>query len=112
MKLALARLSDRPHTRRPTPPLRRITNSLVLGDELFDAVVFLGAALEIPALLPGHDDWANEITAEFFPLRPEQQLGRLQAEARAARHPAAGAVRCLPTTDPDESDLIPVRRAA
>jgi hypothetical protein len=35
--------------------LKHIVVDVVKGDELFDAVVFLGEALALPALLP-HDD--------------------------------------------------------
>ena len=76
-------------------PLRVITNSMVAGDELFDAVVFLGEALELPALRPGYDEWAGEVTAEFSPHF---------------------ALRSLLPADPDESSgdrsMMPVRRAA
>ncbi|MDP2342956.1 MAG: hypothetical protein Q8O67_18515 [Deltaproteobacteria bacterium] len=75
---------------RSVPALRTIRNSMVAGDELFDAVVFLAHALEIPALVPGNNDWANEVTAEFT-IQP------LPRSLRAA--------------DPD-ADVRPVRRAA
>ena len=91
MQLTLALSSS---TRRPVrltscgPALRTIRNSLVQGDELFDAVVFLAHALEIPALVPGANDWANEVTAEFAIMRLPRSLG----------------------VDPDESKLPAIRQ--
>jgi hypothetical protein len=87
LTLALSQTTRPVRAPRSVPALRTIRNSMVKGEELFDAVVFLAHALEIPALVPGHNDWANEVTAEFTPLaRPRLAL------------------------DPDE--VIPVRKAA
>ena len=56
-------------------PTKHIGVDAVVGDELFDAVVFLGDALNIPALVPGddvdldasdeEDDLHDAVTAEF-----------------------------------------------
>ncbi len=76
--MKLSRTAIAPRRRRPAPvargngvqaPLprklvtRHIVNHLVDGDELFDAIVFLGHALALPDLLPGRDLQAGEPTA-------------------------------------------------
>lgn len=72
--MLLARTATAPRRRRSAParagqtpvvpqraPLRHITNHLVNGDELFQAVVFLGAALALPALLPDDDLFVDDV---------------------------------------------------
>lgn len=50
----------------PVGHKRHIRIEAVVGDELFDAVLFLGHALELPALLPLDDaDLDDDITGEF-----------------------------------------------
>lgn len=50
----------------PVGRRRHIRVETVQGDELFDAVLFLGHALDLPALLPIDDaDIDEDVTAEF-----------------------------------------------
>lgn len=55
-------------TAAPQRPRRKhIRVESVVGDELFDAVVFLGHTLELPALLPCDDvDLDDDVTGEFL----------------------------------------------
>ena len=76
--MLLARTATAPRRRRAAParagqmpavpqraPLRHITIHLVKGDELFQAVVFLGEALALPALLPDDDLFDDDVDGDI-----------------------------------------------
>ncbi len=48
----VARAAEQPRGDATRRPIESITNHRIAGDELFDAVVFLGHALALPDLLP------------------------------------------------------------